>query len=153
MKLTEPRTSNVKMMTRIATNGGYQFCAYVSCDVGQHFSSYQDIVDFPFQMNTEYFKELKPMAYLRTWFASEDGRDIELSFGLKLSFFKEENEVNGKSLGGSQKYIESDTMVQEFIEIMYHVDDLHSFDFDKIRYFFNRLLNIRPLSDIIALLT
>ena len=132
--LTEPRPGSGKMRTKIANHGGYQFSTYVSCQIGESFSSYQDIEAFPYKMNMDYFQAIKPQAFARTWIASENSGSAEFDYGIVLSFYNADEEISDKSIDGIKKYLESNLNIEEFKEVTTTIKDLHSFQFDKIRY-------------------
>ena len=57
-----------KIHSRVATNGMYQFAISLNCDVDEYFEATQEIISWPFEMNSDYFKNVKPRARLRSWF-------------------------------------------------------------------------------------
>jgi uncharacterized protein YndB with AHSA1/START domain len=94
----------------------------------------QTISSWPFDINADYLKVVKPQGLLRTWYTPGQQRPgNEFEFGVELTFEMSGTEVSGKLVGGINTYNESDVLDIHFNELNYAMNDLHSFDFDTLK--------------------
>ena len=101
--------------------------------LGEQHQAVQEITEFPFEMNAEYFKAVKPQALFRHWFTPEYQRAYTFDYGVQLVFHNGGSEVAGKTIGSFKNYVESEAYAKEYLEFNHMINDLHSFDFDMIK--------------------
>ena len=102
--------------------------------LGEKYEAAQDITEWPFEMDADYFKNVKPRALFRSWFTPEDKRaSFDFNYGVQLAFYNGDQEVAGKTIGSFKNYIEKEAFAEEYLEINHMINDLHSFDFDTIK--------------------
>ena len=101
--------------------------------LGEQHQAIQEITEFPFEMNADYFKAVKPQALFRHWFTPETQRAYTFDYGVQLAFYNGGSEVAGKTIGSFENYVEHEAYAKEYLEINHMINDLHSFDFDMIK--------------------
>ena len=106
---------------------------YCNNFLGEKHQAVQEITEFPFEMNADYFKAVKPQALFRHWFTPETQRAYTFDYGVQLAFYNGGSEVAGKSIGSFTNYVESEAYAKEYLEFNHMINDLHSFDFDMIK--------------------
>ena len=86
-------------------------------------------------MDAAYFKAVKPQALFRSWYTpTSSGRSsYSFDFGVQLAFYNGGTEVDGKTIGSFENYVENEAYAKEYLEFDHIINDLHSFDFDMIR--------------------
>ena len=84
-------------------------------------------------MTEEYFKTIKPYAMFRTWYTPKSSSDNEFDFGIYLTFYFEDSEVEDKGTGKVKRYTEDEVFKEEYTELNYIINDFYSFDFDTIK--------------------
>ena len=99
------------------------------------YEAVQEIIEWPFDMNADYFKAVKPQALFRAWYTPESQRSsYSFDFGVQLAFYNGGTEVDGKTVGSFKNYVENEAFAKEYLEFNHIIHDLHSFDFDMIKY-------------------
>ena len=106
---------------------------YIFFFLGEQHQAVQEITEFPFEMNADYFKAVKPQALFRHWFTPETQRAYTFDYGVQLAFYNGGSEVAGKTIGSFENYVEHEAYAKEYLEINHMINDLHSFDFDMIK--------------------
>ena len=122
------------MKSKISVNGFYELVLSMTCEVGQEYNISQIINEFPYKMDFAYFKLVKPIPMVRTWFTPTNSRDTNFDFGIILKFLLGENEVADQGLNHVQTYSESESFsMPDYTEITHFIKDFHSFEFDAIK--------------------
>lgn len=124
----------------MTNNGMYQFAWSMACTTGQEFSMYQEVTQWPFGMDLNYFKATKPLALLRNWFYSWTyyGTDT-ITHTTSLQFFNGGNEIIDKRINDVVTYAYPAFYDVALHEKTFLINDFHSFDFDKIKYLYFKL--------------
>lgn len=81
-KLTQ--NDQKQYMSKHAVHGWYKFTMLLECSEEHTFAMEQEITQYPWKMNGEYFQIVKPKGYFRYWYKSKSDQSVEHDVGFTL---------------------------------------------------------------------